>query len=271
MQATGVPLPEDEGANCCGCTYKLATAPALTKKVGIVSIVLHIVGFLIGHVPFFIVNFSGPQRCLDETCADAHGGRRRLSHDSYGGWQNSLCYDRVECRAFQWPDPGSGQDDWDNSNELHRQACTCASQAECMSDASIVSSCTPVNAFLAFVAVPTVVIWLLGLIAALLIIPNACGSCDVTCVSCAVVTLAIIAAVLHGIIGLVEATMFWATGLSGNSDWIAGLLLLKNLMCLITEIVCATVACGVKNATTTRLPRVAMRSSSRSRCSRCSR
>lgn len=253
MQPTAAALPEDEASNCCGCSYKMERIPSLTKKVGLISIVLHIVGFLIGHVPFFVVNFSGPEWCMNDMCAEPQADRRRLTHENgYEGWQNAWCSDRQECRDFVWPDePGSGSyksdDDWEDTNELQRQACLCASQEECMADNDIISSCTQLDGFLVFVAVPTVIIWIIGLIAGILMLPNVCG-CDKQCSSCAVVALAITAAVLHGGIGLVEALIFWVSGLSGDADWVAGLLLLKNLMCLVMEIVCAVVACGVKGA-----------------------
>ena len=93
------------------------------------------------------------------------------------------------------------------------------------------------------------IIWLIGLVAAILMFPGVCGTgCDTACRMCGVVGLSITSASLHGIIGFIEAIIFWVSGLAGGTDWVAGLLLLKNIMCLSSEIVMAIVACGVQNA-----------------------
>ena len=103
--------------------------------------------------------------------------------------------------------------------------------------------------FTIFVAVPTVIIWLIGVGAAVLLFPGMCNGCEISARMCAVISLSITSAVIHGIIALVEVVIFWASGLWGRrADWVAGLLLLKNLLCLGTEVTMAVCACGVRKA-----------------------
>lgn len=220
-------MDEAEGG-CCGCVFRTGDIPKTTKRVGLIAIALHLVGFLVGHVPFFAVNFKSPQDCVKDKCTVTNSA-------GSVGWSAMRCGIK-ETAASSY--------NWTNSY-------SCLSAEECLGDPYIYEQCTNRNldGFAIFVAVPTVIIWLLGCVGSVLLLPGICGGdgCAVSCRLCAVIGLCITAAVLHGIIAFVEGIIFWVSGLTGNADWVSGLLLLKNLMCLGAEVTAAVVACGCKN------------------------
>ena len=66
---------------------------------------------------------------------------------------------------------------------------------------------------------------------------------------CAAIGLAIVAAALHGILGVVELlVVLLKEEIANEFDWVAALLVVKNVLCAGSEILCAIVACSAKNA-----------------------
>ena len=75
----------DEPTSCCCCTFKIADIPKTTKKFATIAVVLHVVGFCVGHIPFFVVNFRGKDGCIRDMCANDESGIYEY------GWQGQFC------------------------------------------------------------------------------------------------------------------------------------------------------------------------------------
>lgn len=101
------------------------------------------------------------------------------------------------------------------------------------------------------IVISTVLFWLLGFGAAVLLL-NPGGCCAerdgmsargrTSCRMCAVIGLATFAAVLHCFFFLIELIAF------PHLPWTIALLVVKNLLCTGSEILCTIVACSAKNA-----------------------
>tara|TARA_B100000482_G_scaffold192459_1_gene180858 strand:+ start:2494 stop:3054 length:561 start_codon:yes stop_codon:yes gene_type:complete len=111
----------------------------------------------------------------------------------------------------------------------------------------VVNITNDIPGFLGFIIIPTLIILLLGIISSVLLIPGL-NICEISCRLCAVSTLGIISAVFHSIFALVEALIFWTQGLYNDVDWVAGLLLLKNVVCVVSEVSVVSVSFATQDA-----------------------
>jgi hypothetical protein len=203
---------------CC-CVVRLSQIPHVSRTTGKIAVVLHVLGFLIGHVPFFIVN-SGPnqpfRRALESRfVANALDSqvRRALSHTyshDDGGTCNAFnafsCYqewERPNCviqgneaweggylvRSQQWH---CNQACWNTDRSYYCSNCTaelvgdggcypCEPPRRCGRDEVPQTDQSPSLAWLLFVVLPTVAFWLLGVIGALLLIPAVGDKCCGAC------------------------------------------------------------------------------------------
>mgnify|MGYP001324630799 CR=1 FL=1 len=100
--------------------------------------------------------------------------------------------------------------------------------------------------FFGFIIIPTVIILGLGTMSGVLII-DSINMCTLQSRLCISATFAIISAVFHFIFAFVESIVFWTAGLSGAIDIIAGLLLLKNILCAIFESLTASAAISAQS------------------------
>ena len=103
---------------------------------------------------------------------------------------------------------------------------------------------------------PAIVVWIIGVLSSLLFHP-ACGKvlgCAPAIRFRVVGILGSIAAVVHVCILIVEILVVWISTAFGSPDGVAILLVVKNVLCLVTEATLATLSCNAKNHAESQLP-----------------